>query len=221
MDSDPKAPLAPPPVQEPAREPVHEPTAAAVRHLFRNQIQAMTSMVGLFGRRLPPGEGRDAFLDLRARFEAATFGPGDEAIPDAEGRYEIDLGDVARRVAGHLDPDFRHRLEIDATPIRVSPKRAAVLAQIIAEHVIEMIRHGFADGDAGSATLTVSPTADGGVRLRLVQTGAEPATPRRDPSDLGVAISESLVRSLRGTSSRASEGPLSIEASIPSETGAR
>lgn len=212
MDSDPKAPLAPV---------APEPTAAAVRHLFRNQIQAMTSMVGLFGRRLPPGEGRDAFLDLRARFEAATFGPGDEALPDTEGRYEIDLGDVARRVAGHLDPDFRHRLEIVASPVRANAKRAAVLAQIIAEHVIELYRHGFHDGRPGNAELTVAPDAEGGVRLRLVQSGSGATEPRRDASDLGVAISESLVRSLRGTSSRASEGPLSIEARIPPETGAR
>jgi two-component sensor histidine kinase len=210
MDSDPKAPLS---------HAASELTAAAVRHLFRNQIQAMTSMVGLFGRRLPPGEGRDAFLDLRARFEAATFGPGDEAVPDAEGRYEIDLGDVARRIAGHLDPDFRHRLAVDAEPIWATPKRAAVLSQILAEHVIELYRHGFHDGRPGSAELSVAPTADGGVRSLLVQTGPEAAEPQRDASDLGVAISESLVRSVRGTSTRSPEGPLSIEAVTPPENG--
>lgn len=198
-----------------------EARLAAVRHLFRNQIQTMTSLVGLFGRKLPPGEGRDAFTDLRARFEAATFGPSDDAVPDAEGRFEIDIAEAARRIAGHLDPEFRHRLATSGEPVRMTPKRAAALAQIVAELVIDLVRNGFADGRPGAAELTVSTGADGALLIRAAQTAPAGSAPRRDPSDLGLAIADMLARSLGGTVSRASEGPLSTEISIPGENAAR
>lgn len=189
---------------------------AAARHLYRNQIQAMTSLVGLFGRRLPPGEGREAFVDLRARFEAATFAPYEEMTPDAEGRYEVDLAEVVRRVASHLDPDIRHRFNIKAAPILAGAKRISALAQILAELVIEMIRNGFAGGQ-GSADVEILQARDGGVTIRLAQTGPAGTAPRRDSSDLGLAIADGLVRSLGGTVSRVAEGPLRTEVSAPPE----
>lgn len=190
---------------------------AAVRHLYRNQIQAMTSLVGLFGRKLPPGEGRDAFMDLRARFEAAGFAPPDDAAPDPQGRFTLDFAEVARRVAGHLDPEFRHRLKTAGRPVSVTAKQASALAQIVAELVIDLVRNGFADGRAGAAEIAIDPAEDGGFTIRAAQTGPEGAEPRRNRDDLGLAISDSLVRSLGGRISRASEGPLSTEVLIPAQ----
>jgi len=206
---------------DPSSEPIgperDDARLAAVRHLFRNQIQAMTSLVGLFGRRLAPGEGRDAFHDLRARFEAATFGPSDEAAPDADGRFAFDLADVARRMFGHLDADFRHRLVIEGEPVSVTPKRAATLAQIIAELVIDVVRNGFGDKGSGSASLTIAAGPDGALTIRMSQVASADAAPRRNPSDLGLSIADSLVRSIGGTVRRADHGPLSTEVSVPAE----
>ncbi|MFC3695052.1 hypothetical protein [Chenggangzhangella methanolivorans] len=213
MDSDPTKPAV-----AADRE---QTEAAAVRHLFRNQIQAMTSLVGLFGRKLPPGEGRDAFMDLRARFEAATFGPADDALPDQDGRFEIDLAEVARRVAGHLDPNFRHRLAIAGSLILADPKRASALAQILAELVVDLFRNGFADGRTGAAEIVISGAADGSLMMRAVQTAPADASPRRDRSDLGAAIADSLARSLGGSIARAADGPLSSEVTIPAERASR
>ncbi|PZQ19106.1 MAG: hypothetical protein DI565_01575 [Ancylobacter novellus] len=196
-------------------------TVAAVRHLFRNQIQMMTSLVGLFGRRLPDGEGRDAFADLRARFDAVTFGPPDDVAPDASGRMEVDLAELARRISRHLDPDFRHRVAVKGAPILATPKRAAAVAQIIAELIIELTRRGFVGHESGSAEISIEQAADGSIAIRLVQTGPAGVTPRRDPSDLGATIADSLVRSLDGRIDRAASGPLTTDVFMPPEPTAR
>ena len=205
------------------REDVHDggPTVAAVRHQFRNQIQMMTSLVGLFGRRLPDGEGRAAFADLRARFDAVTFGPPDEATPDARGRVNVDLHELARRVVRHLDPEFRHRVTVDGTPVLETPKRASALAQIIAELVIELMRRGFVGHEPGSAEILITQETDGSLVMRVAQTGPAGVTPRRDPSDLGATIADNLVRSLDGRIVRSASGLLEAEVFVPPEPPGR
>jgi two-component sensor histidine kinase len=192
---------------------------AALRHRFRNQIQTMTSLLGLFGRRLPSGSCRVAFEDMRIRFEAAAFDPFPDADPLDSIPRPADLAAFAKRALALLDPDFLHRVSIEGDPAPASPRRACALAQIIAELLICLMREGFCEA-GGSARMTISVTSDGETRISLRQTddgaGGRPIKPS-ETTELGLQLAGSLARSLGGRLSVEAAGTFRAEAAIPGE----
>lgn len=187
---------------------------AAASHRFRNQIQQMTSLVGMFGRRLPAGPGREAFEDVRARFEAITFV---EPMEDGDA-CAVALPELARRVVGHLDPTRRHRVAISGAAVHIDLRSASSLAQLMAEMTIDLMRNGLGVGGERTGEISVDQDADGRIRLRAAQTGPVGAT-ETHPADggLGVALAESFARRLGASFTRSASGPLLIEADIPAE----
>lgn len=189
---------------------------AVMRHQFRNRIQTMTSLVGLFGRRLEPGPCRQSFEDLRARFEAVTFGRDDEA-GSADLLEDFDLSELAQRVAFFLDPGQAHLLSVAGDVVRTSQRRGGVLAQILAELLIDLYRNGFGRVTSGAAEMTVEAFADGRLTLRVAQTEPVTGLAGGAPEDLGLALARSMARSLGGRLSRSQQGPFVLEVSIPPE----
>lgn len=198
------------------RPPV-DPRVAALRHRFRNQIQTMTSLVGLFGRRLPHGDCRTAFEDMRARFEAVAFDPFGDADPTDVAARPVDLGALARQLLSLLDPLFIHRVTIGGGDASASPRRAAALAQILAELLIDLVRNGF-DGSPGVAEIAISGAPDGSVRITVSQSA--PASQHSTPcdGDLGLQIARGVVRNLGGTLTHEPAGALRTEVFVPGET---
>lgn len=192
---------------------------AALRHRFRNQTQTMTSLLGLFGRRLPPGPCRSVFEDMRVRFEAAAFDPFPEADPADTSPKPADLATFAKQALALLDPNFLHRVSIKGGEVRASPRRASALAQIIAELLISLVRDGFGGG-SGSAHLTIESTPGGETRIVIEQTSGaprgRPATPT-EAAELGLQLASSLTRNLGGRLSIQAEGPFRAEAVAPCE----
>ncbi|RXF73506.1 sensor histidine kinase [Hansschlegelia zhihuaiae] len=211
MEADPNLP-------EPSFAP-DDARLAALRHRFRNQTQTMTSLLGLFGRRLPAGPCRVAFEDMRIRFEAAAFDPFPDADPTDLGPRPADLAAFAKRALAMLDPDFVHRVSIEGDQVRAAPRRACALAQIIAELLICLVREGFA-GRVGSGRVTISASGDGETHILVLQTdgsaGGRPIKPS-EATELGLQLASSLVRSLGGRLSIEAAGPFRAEATIPSE----
>jgi two-component sensor histidine kinase len=192
-----------------------DPQVQHLRHRFRNQIQTMTSLVGLFGRRMPPGACRSAFEDMRARFEAAAFDPSGDSGPIGEAPVQADLAQFGKQILALLDPGFTHRVSIKGRPVLASPRRASALAQILTELLIDLLRNGFG-AEPGTAQITIDVAADGGVRLRLAQTAGAPLAPA-EQSDLGLQIARSLARTLGGTLERAADPFILSELTAPAE----
>ncbi len=185
---------------------------ATLQHRHRNQIQNMTSLVGLFGRRMPPGACREAFVDLRARFEALTFSSGDAA--QAGSHVVLDLPELASRLIEALDPERRRSVALEGAPARVSAARADAISRVLGELVIALFRRGLAD-DAGAAEIAIRE--DGGVLVMRVAAKTGAADPAGAGDDLGWSIAEGLARNLSGALYRLSEAPLVMEARIPAD----
>lgn len=188
---------------------------AALRHRFRNQLQTMTSLVGLCSERVGPGEGRDALVDLRARFEALNLQQSEEMTGEAPVAGDRLLGLVAERLAGLYDPDRTRKISFLSSPFAVSPRRAAALAQIMTEMMIDLFRSGFAAGIDAAARISATQESDGALRVSLRLAHSGPAAPPAGTAALGVAIAASLVRGLDGTFERRTEAGLTIEATLP------
>lgn len=194
---------------------------AELRHQFRNQIQSMTSLVSLLGNRLPQGEGRNAFEDLRARFEAVTIGQSDDLQgdgPTRDGPIAADrmLSRLIDRIVQLYDPRRTHQIDVAIAPFRTSPHRAGVLAQIAAELAIDLFRNGLSAGP-GRAEIRTDLNRDGVLTVRTAARGVSDA-PAVASSDLGLAIIHALARSLDGSFERRVEGGLSSVTIIPPET---
>ncbi|GLK69325.1 hypothetical protein [Hansschlegelia plantiphila] len=191
---------------------------AELRHQFRNQIQTMSSLISLFGDRLPEGDGRRVLSDLRVRFEAVAALHGDEFSTGGPIACDRLLAGLAVRICSHYDPSRRRAVAFAATPFRTDPRRAGMLAQILAEMLIDLFRAGFADGAAGPADVTVRAAEDGAISMRvdLAEAGPEPAAGQ--VGDLGVAILRSLAQGLDGSLTRRRGDGLRIEVAIPGRT---
>lgn len=191
-------------------------TVAALRHQFRNQIQNMTSLVSLLGQRLPHGEGRDAFEDLRARFEAVTIGQSDELTGEGPVAADRVLARLIDRIVQLYDPRRTHDVQVAIAPLQTSARRAGVLAQIATELAIDLFRNGLRHGPA-RAEISACVEDDGAFRLRMTAADVVPA-PALGSTDLGMAIVQNLARSLGGSFERSVEGGLSSVAVLPPET---
>ncbi|MFD1330974.1 PAS domain-containing protein [Methylopila musalis] len=193
----------------------------ALRHHFRNQLQTMTSFVSLLGQRMAPGEGRDAFEDVRVRFESMAAAQS-EAPADAGEmvRADIILARVVERALQIYDPNRRHTVRIETSPLLASGRRTTLLAQALTEIVIDLARNGMATADGADASVTVGATPDGGCRL-----AAACAAPGREPAsgstELGLAIAQSLARSAGGTFERRVGARYAIDIRLPAENDLR
>lgn len=197
---------AAPTASDPARDAV-----AVLRHQFRNQIQTMTSLASLLGQRLPAGDGRDAFQDMRARFESIAVLGGEDSLT---ARPERILALLADRLGQLYDPARRRSLTVSATPFEAGPRRLATLAQILTELMIDLFRSA---PDDGACTVAIGPADGGGARLRVSAATGQPREPT-PVSALGLLILESLARGLGGGLSRSVDGGLESEVVAPAET---
>lgn len=191
-------------------------TAAALRHQFRNQVQTMTSLIALSGQRVPPGEGRDAFEDLRARVEAITIGQTEEFSVPGPIVGDRALSRLVDRIAQTLDPRGATLLAVEIAPFTCSAHRAATLAQIVAELMIDLFRNAMRS-DGARGRVSVTHRADGGLRLEVASDGQTQPEPCIGSSDLGLAIVQSLARSLGGAFDRKIEGGLVASVTAPGE----
>jgi two-component sensor histidine kinase len=191
---------------------------AELRHQFRNQIQTMTSLVGLFGDRMEPGSGRAAFLDLRARLEAIAVMHSEEFAVGRDVRCDAMLAALARRIAALYDPAGRMDLHVETAPFAADLKRAATIAQLFAEMLIEFFRSGGAKAAGASAKIFVGAGSDGSLRLRITGPALPPAGQPDGVGALGLMIMDSLAQSLGGGVRRDTQGVFSLEATASAES---
>lgn len=173
---------------------------AGLRHDFRNQLQTIISLVGLFGDRMEAGPARAAFLDLRARLEAASITNGDEFASGGQVRWEAMIGALALRIAALYGSAERLTLDIHAASSPIEAKRAATIAQLFAEMLIESFRSETQAAD-GAVVVAVRGGENGAVSLRISRQ-SQAATLDDDLSALGRVILDSLAQNLGGAVSR-------------------
>ena len=184
---------------------------ASLLHSHRNLIQNMHSLVGLTGRSVPAGRCRDAFTDLRARFEALT--EVSHETPRNDIIVEIDLGALVGRLLELLDPTRLHQVTVAASPVRVAARRVAAIRQMIGEMTIALFRQGLQNGGGGD--VMIKHGEDGDIAVRL--SAREPSRTSEDGADhnRSWSIAHELARFLDAAIETSSTQPFVVEARIP------
>ncbi|HEX3621653.1 MAG TPA: sensor histidine kinase [Acidimicrobiales bacterium] len=176
-------------------------TIREIHHRVKNNLQTISSLLRLHGRRLGSLEARAAIEESVRRIRSIAL--VHETL-SAGASQEVDLGDIVRQLVrmvgeGIVSDDMPVRLVVDGDPGEVRAEVATPLAVVLTELLQNAVEHGyprerFCDG-AQPAVVTVSMANDGTQLLvRVADNGVGlPAGFALDGSTLGLTIVRALV----------------------------
>jgi two-component sensor histidine kinase len=204
-------------------------TIREIHHRVKNNLQTISSLLRLHGRRLGSLEARAAIEESVRRIRSIAL--VHETL-SAGASQEVDLGEIVRQLVrmvgeGIVSDDMPVRLVVDGDPGEVRAEVATPLAVVLTELLQNAVEHGyprerFADGN-DPAVVTVTLANDGTQLLvRVADNGVGlPPGFRLDGSTLGLTIVRALVTTdLNGTIAMDTDGGTVAEVRVPVEPSA-
>lgn len=173
-----------------------------VHHRVKNNLQVITSFLRLEAGRTRSDDAERVLKDMQGRIHSMAL--LHETIYRTNNFRRVDLAAYLNQLAVHL---FRSqnanpsevRLILNLTPVELELDQAIPCGLIVNELLANTLKHGFRDGAAGEARLSVAVDANM-VLLEVTDTGAGLAADfevRRTKS-LGLQIVGDLTRQLQG-----------------------
>jgi len=126
-------------------------TIREVHHRVKNNLQTIGSLLRLQGRRLPPGEGREALAEAERRIrsialvhEILSREAGEQVPFDQIVTFLVRMADEA-----NVSPDVPVRFAVEGTAGELPASLATPLAVVLSELLQNAVEHGYPDGSAG------------------------------------------------------------------------
>ena len=206
-------------------------TIMEIHHRVKNNLQTISSLLRLHGRRLESPEARAAIEESVRRIRSIAL--VHETL-SAGASQEVDLGEIVRELVrmvgeGIVSDDHPVRLKVEGDPGEVRAEVATPLAVVLTELLQNAVEHGFprerfaAGNNEADPLVTVSLANDGTELLvRVADNGVGlPAGFALDGSRLGLTIVRALVTTdLDGTIGMESDGGTTVEIRVPVEPSA-
>ena len=220
-------------------------TIREIHHRVKNNLQTISSLLRLHGRRLESDEARAAIEESVRRIRSIAL--VHETL-SAGASQEVDLGEIVRELVrmvgeGIVSDEQPVRLVVEGHPGEVRAEVATPLAVVLTELLQNAVEHGFpGDRHAGkelgfpgdeygpehgfpaeAATVTITLANDGTeLVVRVADNGVGlPEGFAIDGSTLGLTIVRALVTTdLEGTIVMWSEGGTVVEVRVPVEPSA-
>jgi two-component sensor histidine kinase len=200
-------------------------TIREMHHRVKNNLQTISSLLRLQGRRLESPEARQAIEDAVARIRSIAL--VHETLSTSTGAsQEVDFDEIVRPLVrrveeGLLSPDRRVRLVVEGEAGALRAEIATPLAVVLTELLQNAVRHGFPeDGAHVAGTVRVCLDNDGSrILLQVIDDGVGfpdgDTGDRGDASSLGLTIVRTLVGELGGTLTIKSQDGTCFELTIP------
>jgi len=217
-------------------------TIREIHHRVKNNLQTISSLLRLHGRRLESPEARAAIEESVRRIRSIAL--VHETL-SAGASQEVDLGEIVRQLVrmvgeGIVSDEHPVRLVVEGDPGEVRAEVATPLAVVLTELLQNAVEHGFPGdrantehgfpGDRANTEhgfpgdrVTVTMTNDGSeLVVRVADNGVGlPEGFVLDGSTLGLTIVRALVTTdLEGTISMVSDGGTVVEVRVPVEPSA-
>ncbi len=145
-----------------------------IHHRVKNNLQVVSSLLGLQSRSIPDEQTRRMFLESQNRIH--TMALIHERLYQSDRLSEIDSSEYIRQLAGHLFRSYgvsssRVRLvtEIDDLPLTMDT--AVSCGLIINELVSNALKHGFPGGRGGELRIKLRRSEDGDIQLVVSDNG--------------------------------------------------
>jgi two-component system, sensor histidine kinase PdtaS len=204
-------------------------TIREIHHRVKNNLQTISSLLRLHGRRLESDEAREALEESVRRIRSIAL--VHETL-SAGASQEVDFGDIVRQLVrmvgeGIVSDDRPVRLVVEGDPGEVRAEVATPLALVLTELLQNALEHGFPGDRHGErsvpAKVVVSLANDGTqllVRVADNGVGLPPDFTLEGPT-LGLTIVRALVTTdLDGIIAMDSDGGTVVEVRVPVEPSA-
>lgn len=186
-------------LQESLRE--KEALLREIHHRVKNNLQVMSSLLGLQSRAVAQEETRRAFEDSQDRIHSMAL--LHEMLCQSGNLARIDLAEYTRQLVGHLFRAYgvdseRIRLSMHLDPVYLDQEGAVPFGLIVNELATNALRHAFAEGGKGEIQVTLQQQPDQHVELIVRDNGvglSKEADWRKDGS-LGFRLVRMLAEQL-------------------------
>ncbi len=145
-----------------------------VHHRVKNNLQVISSLLGLQGRLFQDARSRELLEECRARVLSMAL--VHEKLYHSGDLTRVDLADylrtlVAQLEQGQLGRRDRVRVVVEAEPVRASLERAIPIGLILNELVTNALKHAFPGERAGTVRISLRLTGGGGALLEVADDG--------------------------------------------------
>jgi two-component sensor histidine kinase len=143
-----------------------------LQHRVSNHLQVVSSLLKFQRRGVTDPEAQRALdeasarLALVARIQRQLHDPASQTIDIA--RF---LREMARDIVEAAGAGDRVEVQVEAQPLTVEAQQAVPFGLVATELLSNAVEHGFADGRSGTIRVALSQDGDGGVTLRVCDTG--------------------------------------------------
>jgi PAS domain S-box-containing protein len=175
-----------------------------IHHRVKNNLQVISSLLGLQANMLADSQVRDLFLESQRRVRSMAL--VHEQLYQSADLAHIDFASYVGSLAQALQrayyrPDLPIQMHLNVAPSTFAIDRAMPCALLISELVANSFKHAFPDGGGGAIWITVAPADPGCLQLVVGDNGVGlPAD--RDPAtadSMGWQLVQALIAQLHGT----------------------
>ncbi|MDP9071868.1 MAG: PAS domain-containing sensor histidine kinase [Actinomycetota bacterium] len=206
-------------------------TIREVHHRVKNNLQTISSLLRLQGRRLPPGEATVALAEAERRIRSIAVV---HEILSRDPAQQVDFNEIVDPILrmakdGVLSPDRPVLFSVQGEAGELPAELATPLAVVLAELVQNAVEHAFPDGeeplDAGERRVDLVLANDGTtlvVEVRDNGRGLPEGFSIASTASLGLSIVRDLVTGqLGGTIQMSTDGGTVVELRVPMGPAAR
>jgi PAS domain S-box-containing protein len=167
-----------------------------VDHRVKNSLQVVTSLVLLKARRLKDPAAQQALMMIAERVSALST--VHRLLYGAPDFSHLDMAEFISELARDLEPDPSSGVSIalDLEPLPVAASKAAPLALLVNEAVVNALSHAFPDGRAGRVRIS-SSAAPGAGRIVVEDDGTGMAEWDEGGPGFGRALIGLLARQIK------------------------
>jgi two-component sensor histidine kinase len=176
-----------------------------VHHRVKNNLQVITSLLRMEGRRTEHEATRSAFSQMQGRIYSMAllhetlYRSGNFASIDLQAY----LGQLSQQLfRSHAIQPGAVRMNLDLAPLQVDIDMAIPCGLIVNELASNSLRHGFANGRTGEVWITLAPAPAGGTHVLSVRddgVGLPEDFEARKGQSLGLQLVSDLARQLQGS----------------------
>ena len=169
-----------------------------IHHRVKNNLQVITSLLGLQARSIKDPTTRIKFDESRRRIQAMAI--LHEILDESPSLAKIDFGDYIRRLAAHLVRSYgaisRIHLQVRLEPLYCHRDVALPCGLIVNEVLSNALKYAFPSGKSGEIRIELQRDLSGRVQLLIADNGI--GLPRGWEWETSSTLGLRLVRTLAG-----------------------
>ena len=176
-----------------------------VHHRVKNNLQIVSSLLGLQARRMASPEAARVLVETSQRVR--TMASMHEALYRSESLSRLDmtayLGSLCEQLIRSIGPEVATRISLDLRlqPVPLGLDQAVPCGLIVNELLTNALKHAFPEGRSGRVVVEFGPAGDNRAALVVADDGAgcPPGTELGRSGALGGQLVASLAAQLGGT----------------------